>query len=243
MAISRGKKHEKVQQLAKELETSTTAIIGTFAKLTVAQDFALRKVIRESGGKYRVVKNKLAAISGEGTKVEGALKGLKGVSAVAFTSGDPVLLAKGFSKWVSENAEFQFKLGIVDGKVLNVEEVKSLATMPGKEEIFAKLLFLINAPAQRLVAVLNATGRNLAVVLGQGVEKEKFGTAPAAAKVAAPAASAAPAPEAVIEVSAPAPVSEVPVSAPPAVSEVPAPAAGSEEPAPASEAAAAGSEV
>jgi len=243
MAISRGKKHEKVQQLAKELETSTTAIIGTFAKLTVAQDFALRKVIRESGGKYRVVKNKLAAISGEGTKVEGALKGLKGVSAVAFTSGDPVLLAKGFSKWVSENAEFQFKLGIVDGKVLNVEEVKSLATMPGKEEIFAKLLFLINAPAQRLVTVLNATGRDLAVVLGQGVEKEKFGTAPAAAKVAAPAASAAPAPEAVIEVSAPAPVSEVPVSAPPAVSEVPAPAAGSEEPAPASEAAAAGSEV
>jgi len=243
MAISRGKKHEKVQQLAKELETSTTAIIGTFAKLTVAQDFALRKVIRESGGKYRVVKNKLAAISGEGTKVEGALKGLKGVSAVAFTSGDPVLLAKGFSKWVSENAEFQFKLGIVDGKVLNVEEVKSLATMPGKEEIFAKLLFLINAPAQRLVTVLNATGRDLAVVLGQGVEKEKFGTAPAAAKVAAQAASTAPAPEAVIEVSAPAPVSEVPVSAPPAVSEVPAPAAGSEEPAPASEAAAAGSEV
>jgi len=243
MAISRGKKHEKVQQLAKELETSTTAIIGTFAKLTVAQDFALRKVIRESGGKYRVVKNKLAAISGEGTKVEGALKGLKGVSAVAFTSGDPVLLAKGFSKWVSENAEFQFKLGIVDGKVLNVEEVKSLATMPGKEEIFAKLLFLINAPAQRLVTVLNATGRDLAVVLGQGVEKEKFGTAPAAAKVAAQAASTAPAPEAVIEVSAPTPVSEVPVSAPPAVSEVPAPAAGSEEPAPASEAAAAGSEV
>ena len=174
MAISKQKKQEKVQQLAKELETSTTAIIGTFAKLTVAQDFALRNVIREAGGKYRVVKNKLAGISSKGTKVEGALKGLKGVSAVAFTSGDPVTLAKGFSKWVSENAEFQFKLGIVDGKVLNVEEVKALATMPGKEEIFAKLLFLINAPAQRLATVINATGRDLAVVLNQGVEKEKF---------------------------------------------------------------------
>jgi len=177
MAISKQKKQEKVKQLAKELETSTTAIIGTFAKLTVAQDFALRKIVREAGGKYRVVKNKLAAISSEGTKVEGALKGLKGVSAVAFTAGDPVALAKVFAKWVGENAEFQFKLGIVDGKVLNVEEVKALATMPGKEEIFAKLLFLINAPAQRLATVINATGRDLAVVLNQGVEKEKFSAA------------------------------------------------------------------
>jgi large subunit ribosomal protein L10 len=174
MAISKGKKAEKVQLLKKELETSTTAIIGTFAKLTVAQDFALRKVIREAGGKYRVVKNKLAPIAGEGTQIEGALKGLKGVSAVAFTSGDPVALAKGFSKWVGENAEFQFKLGIVDGKLLSVEEIKALATMPGREELFSKLLFLINAPAQRLATVVNAAGRDLAVVLGQGVEKEKF---------------------------------------------------------------------
>ena len=174
MAISRSKKTEKVKLLAKELEGSTTAIICTFAKLTVAQDFALRKVVRESGGNYRVVKNKLAAISSQGTPLESALKGLKGVSAVAFTSGDPVALAKGFSKWVSDNAEFQFKLGIVDGKLLTIEEVKALATLPGKDEIFAKLLYLINAPAQRLATVINATGRDLAVVLNQGVEKEKF---------------------------------------------------------------------
>ncbi len=174
MAISKAKKAEKVELLKNELAASTTAIIGTFAKLTVAQDFELRKVVREAGGKYRVVKNKLAPIAGEGTKIEDALKGLKGVSAVAFTSGDPVALAKGFSKWVNENAEFQFKLGIVDGKLLTVDDVKALATMPGREEIFSKLLFLINAPAQRLATVLNATGRDLAVVLGQGVEKEKF---------------------------------------------------------------------
>ena len=161
--------------LAHELENSTTAIVGTFAKLTVAKDFELRKVIREAGGKYRVVKNKLAAVSGKGTQVEAALKGLKGVNSVAFTAGDPVALAKVFAKWAGDNAaEFQFKLGIVDGKLLTVDEVKSLATMPGKEELFSKLLFLINAPAQRLVTVLNATGRDLAVVLGQGVEKEKF---------------------------------------------------------------------
>jgi large subunit ribosomal protein L10 len=177
MAISRSKKSEKVKLLAGELQGSTTAIIGTFSKLTVAKDYELRKVIREAGGKYRVVKNKLAAISGSGTQVEAALKGLKGVNSVAFTSGDPVALAKVFAKWAGDNAEFQFKLGIVDGKLLTVDEVKSLATMPGKEEIFSKLLFLINAPAQRLATVINATGRDLAVVLNQGVEKEKFAAA------------------------------------------------------------------
>jgi large subunit ribosomal protein L10 len=155
--------------------------LALFAKLTVAKDFELRKVIREAGGKYRVVKNKLAAISGSGTQVEAALKGLKGVNSVAFTAGDPVALAKVFAKWAGENAEFQFKLGIVDGKLLDVAEVKALATMPGKEELFSKLLYLINAPAQRLVTVMNATGRDLAVVINQGVEKEKFAGGEAAA--------------------------------------------------------------
>ncbi len=181
MAISKAKKTEKVKLLATELEGSTTAIIGTFSKLTVAKDYELRKVIREAGGKYRVVKNKLVAVSAKGSKVEEALQGLKGVNSVAFTAGDPVALAKVFAKWAGDNAEFQFKLGIVDGKLLDVAEVKALATMPGKEELFSKLLFLIQAPAQRLATVLNATGRDLAVVLGQGVEKEKFAAGEAAA--------------------------------------------------------------
>ncbi len=174
MALSRQKKAEKVEQLAKELEQSTSAIIGTFSKLTVSQDFELRKTVRNAGGRYRVLKNKLAGRAAQGTKIEAALQNLKGVSSVAYTSGDPVALAKALSTWVTENAEFTFKLGIVDGKVINVEEVKALATMPGKEEIFAKLLFLINSPAQRLATVINATGRDLAVVINQGVEKQKF---------------------------------------------------------------------
>ena len=175
MSITKAKKNVKVKLLTEELAGSTTAIIGTFSKLTVAKDYALRKAIRETGGKYRVIKNKLAPIAGKGTQVEDALKGLKGVNSVAFTAGDPVALAKVFAKWVGENAaEFQFKLGIVDGKLLTVDEVKALATMPGKEELFSKLLFLINAPAQRLATVINATGRDLAVVINQGVEKEKF---------------------------------------------------------------------
>ena len=198
MALTRAKKKQKVQILAKELESSTTAIVGTFAKLTVSQDFELRKVVRGAGGQYRVLKNKLAAKASEGTKVEAALKGLKGVSAAAFTSGDPVELAKAFSKWVGENAEFTFKLGIVDGKLINVEEVKALATMPGKEELYAKLLFLISSPAQRLVTVMNAAGRDLAVVINEAVKAEKFSgkAVPAVAEsapvVAAPVESAAP---------------------------------------------------
>ncbi len=181
MALSRQKKAEKVGELAKELEKSTSAIIGTFTKLTVAQDFELRRTVRQAGGRYRVVKNKLAARAAQGTKIEAALQGLKGVSSVAYTSGDPVALAKALSTWVQDNAEFTFKLGIVDGKLINVEEVKALATMPGREEIFAKLLFLINSPAQRLVTVLNAAGRDLAVVINQGVKENKFAGGEAAA--------------------------------------------------------------
>jgi len=198
MALTRAKKAEKVTELAAELESSTSAIVGTFAKLTVAQDYNLRKVVREAGGNYRVLKNKLAGRASKGTKVEAALQGLKGVSSVAYTSGDPVALTKAISTWVGENAEFTFKLGIVDGKVISIEEIKQLATMPGKDELFSKLLFLINAPAQRLATVIAATGRDLAVVVNQAVEQNKFAgaAAPAAEAKAEPVAEAAQAEEA-----------------------------------------------
>ena len=186
MAISRATKTEKVKVLTRELETSTSAIIGTFSGLTASKDFDLRRIIRATGASYHVVKNKLAAKASQGSKIEAALQNLKGVSAVAYTSGDPVVLAKALSTWVKDNAEFTFKLAIVDGKVLSVEEIGQLATMPGKEELFSKLLYLINSPAQRLATVINATGRNLAVVINQAVEQEKFaaGEAPAAAAAA-----------------------------------------------------------
>jgi large subunit ribosomal protein L10 len=206
MALTRAQKTDKVGKLAGELAGSTSAIIGTFKALTASKDFDLRKTVRAAGGSYHVVKNKLAARAGEGTKIESALKGLKGVSSVAYTSGDPVALAKALSDWVKENSEFTFKLGIVDGKVITVEEIKDLANLPGKEELFSKLLFLIQSPAQRLATVLNATGRDLAVVLGQGVEKGKFAgaAAPAPEAAAAPVVEAAPSVEAVAE-----PVAEV----------------------------------
>jgi large subunit ribosomal protein L10 len=203
MALTKAKKAEQIDKLTHELEGSTSAIVGTFTKLTVSQDFELRKVVRGAGGRYRVLKNKLAARASKGTKVEQALQGLKGVSSVAYTSGDPVALAKALSTWMTENAEFTFKLGIVDGHVINVEEVKQLATMPSKEEIFSKLLFLINAPAQRLVTVMNAVGRDVAVVLNQAVEQGKFAAAVAPAKPVA-AVAEAPKAEPVAETAAPA---------------------------------------
>jgi large subunit ribosomal protein L10 len=202
MALTKAKKNAKVKMLATELEHSTSAIIGTFKGMTASKDFELRKVVRDAGGSYHVVKNKLAAKSAEGTKVEAALKGLKGVSSVAYTSGDPVALAKALSTWVKDNAEFTFKLGIVDGKVINIAEIQSLATLPGKEELFSKLLFLIQSPAQRLATVINATGRNLAVVVNMAAEQGKFGapaaeaSAPEAPAVEAPAAEVAEAPAA-----------------------------------------------
>jgi large subunit ribosomal protein L10 len=207
MPLTRGKKTEKVKLLASELEHSTSAIVGTFTGLTAAKDNGLRKAIRGAGGSYHVVKNKLAARAGQGTRIEAALQGLKGVSSVAYTSGDPVALAKALAGWVKDNSEFTFKLGIVDGKVLNVEEIKALATMPGKEELFSKLLFLIQSPAQRLVTVMNAVGRDLAVVINQGVEKGKF-AGPAEAPVAAAPVAETPVAEAPV---AEAVAAEVPV--------------------------------
>src|ERR1700733_3082346 len=190
MPLTRAKKTEKVNVLAAELEHSTSAIIGTFSGLPASKDFDLRKTVREAGGSYHVVKNKLAAKASKGTKIEAALQGLKGVSSVAYTSGDPVALAKALSTWVKDNAEFTFKLGIIDGKIIDVREIGELATMPGKEELFSKLLFLIQSPAQRLATVINATGRNLAVVVNQGVEKGKFAGPAAAPAAEAPAAKA-----------------------------------------------------
>ena len=174
MAVTRARKTEQVDKLTKDLQKVSSLIVTTYTKLTVAQDFELRKTLRSSGAKYAVVKNTLAERAAKGTKVEGALKDLSGVTSIAYTEGDPVALAKALSKYAKDNPEFSFKAGVVEGRVISIKEIESLATMPSKEEIYSKLLFLLNSPAQRLVTVLNATGRDLAVVVGQGVEKKKF---------------------------------------------------------------------
>src|SRR5215468_120806 len=174
MAVSRAKKVEQVDKLGKDLQSVSTVIVTTYSKLTVAQDYELRKLLRSSGAKYAVVKNTLAERAAQGTPVEEALKNLSGVTSIAYTAGDPVALAKALSKYAKDNPEFTFKAGVVEGRVISIKDIEALANMPSKEEIYSKLLFLMNAPAQRLVSAMNAVGRDLAVVINQGVEKQKF---------------------------------------------------------------------
>jgi large subunit ribosomal protein L10 len=174
MAVSKAKKTEQVEELSSELKGVSSVIVATYNKLTVAQDYELRKTLRTSGAKYRVVKNTLAERASKGTKVEEVLQNLSGVTSIAYTQGDPVALAKALSKYAKDNPEFTFKAGVVEGRVVSINEIQALATMPSKEEIYSKLLFLISAPAQRLVTVMNAVGKDLAVVINQGVEKQKF---------------------------------------------------------------------
>jgi len=145
-----------------------------YEKLRVDQDFELRKTVRGAGGHYKVVKNNLAEIASEGTAAGGALKDLKGMTSIAYTYDDPVALAKVLTAYARIHPAFTFKAGIVEGRVIDVKAIHDLATMPPKEEIFAKLLYLINAPAQRLATTIAATGRNLAVVLDQGTKENKF---------------------------------------------------------------------
>jgi len=196
MAVTKAKKIEQVETLAKEFQNAKHGIVGTFAKMTVEKDFELRKTVRSAGGRYRVLKNTLAERAAKGTAVEEAVKSLAGVTSIAYTSGDPVALAKALSKYAKDNPEYTFKAGIVEGRVIAIKDIDALANMPSKEEIYSKLLFLMTAPAQRLVTVMNAVGRDIAVVINQGVEKGKF----------AGAAEAAPAP------AVEAPVSETPAA-------------------------------
>src|ERR1700689_3919035 len=126
MALTRAKKTEKVEKLAGGLEGPPSRTIGPSKARTPEKDFALRKTVRGAGGHYHVVKKKLAARASAGTQIEAALQGLKGVSSVASTSGDPVALSKALSTWVKDNAEFTFKLGIIDGKVITVDEIQDL---------------------------------------------------------------------------------------------------------------------
>jgi large subunit ribosomal protein L10 len=174
MAVSKAKKAEQVEKLSADLKNVSSAVVATYSKLTVAQDYELRKALRGAGAKYRVVKNTLAERAAKGTKIEEALKNLAGVTSIAYTAGDPVAMAKALTKYAKDTPEFTFKVGVVEGRVISIKEIEALAKMPSKEELMSKLLFLINAPAQRLVTAMNAVGRNLAVVVDQGVQQKKF---------------------------------------------------------------------
>jgi large subunit ribosomal protein L10 len=167
-------KQKDMEALQAELKKSSNVFLTNYEKMTVSQDFELRKTVRGVGANYKVVKNRIAERAAEGTPAADLLKELKGMSSLAYTSGDPVALAKALTAYAKTNPSFTFKAGMVEGRVIDIKGITELASLPSKEEIYSKLLYLINAPAQRLVSVINGVGRNLAVVVDQGVKENKF---------------------------------------------------------------------
>src|SRR5205809_5535828 len=171
---NRDDKQKDLEALRKDLEAARNLFVTGFEKLKVSQDFELRKVVRGAGGRYRVIKNNIAEKAAEGTPAEAVLKDLKGMCSLAYTATDPVALAKALTAYAKVNPVFTFRAGFVEGRVIDVKSINDLASMPSKEELYSKLLFLINAPAQRLVTAMNAVGRNLAVVVDQAAKENKF---------------------------------------------------------------------
>ena len=171
---SKGKKEEELKQLKNDLAEAKNLILAQFQGITVAQDTELRQKIRAASSKYRVVKNTLAKIAAKGTPAEKVANSLRGPTSIAYNSSDPVALAKALTAYAKANPVFVFKTGMVEGRVVNLDDLNAIASLPSKEELIAKLLFLLNAPAQRIAVATNGVARNLAVVIGQAIEQKKF---------------------------------------------------------------------
>jgi large subunit ribosomal protein L10 len=193
---TRETKQNDLTALTESLANSKSAMVVSFTKLTVTKDQEFRNSVREAGAQYQVVKNTLARIAVKGTQFEQATDAFKGVTAIAWTENDPVVLSKAISKFMKDNAEtYTFKTGVVDGRLVDFAQLTTIANLPSKEELISKLLFVLQSGAQRLVTVINAVPRDLAVVIKQIGEQE--GRAAGASKAdAAPAQESAPAEEA-----------------------------------------------
>ncbi|MBS1797333.1 MAG: 50S ribosomal protein L10 [Acidobacteria bacterium] len=172
---TRERKQADLNALTAELGNSKSAMIVSFNKLTVSKDQEFRSRLREAGAKYQVVKNTIARLAVKGTPYEEASEHFKGVTGIAWTENDPVVLSKTISKFVKDNADFfTFKAGVVDGKVVDQKQVEAIASLPSKEELLSQLLYVINAQAERLVTVINAVPRDLVSVIKQiGDKKEE----------------------------------------------------------------------
>lgn len=165
---SKAKKQKDLEALTEQFKNAKAAMLVGFKGMTVPKDQELRNQLRESGVTYEVVKNTLARKAAAGTALELATDQFKGVTAVALSQQDPVNLSKAISKFAKANPEiFSFKAGVVEGKVVALKDVEAIASLPSKEELISKVMFLINCQAQRLVTVLSAVPRNLAVVIKQ----------------------------------------------------------------------------
>jgi large subunit ribosomal protein L10 len=165
---SKAQKQKDLEALTEQFQKAKAAMLVGFKGMTVPKDQELRNQLREAGVSYEVVKNTLAKKAAAGTPIEQAADQFKGVTAIALSQQDPVGLSKAITKFTKANPDiFSFKVGIVEGKVVELRDVEAIASLPSKEELISKLMFLVNAPAQRLATVTSAVARNLAIVVDQ----------------------------------------------------------------------------
>lgn len=167
-------KKKDAEGLQSDLAKVSTVILTTFQGITVEDDTKLRRAVEAAGGKYRVVKNTLAERAGKGTPAEPLLQNLNGNNSIAYTATDPVALAKVLTKIAKDVPAFKFRAGVLEGRVLSIDEIQQLAALPSKEELISKIMFLLQAPAQRIASALAGVSRNLAVTIDQAAKENKF---------------------------------------------------------------------